>query len=108
MRGEDDVGGQTWGVDGGSPPHARGRLFQPRFPPLAQRITPACAGKTARMYVHCRRRADHPRMRGEDFLPEGGDRPGLGSPPHARGRPAGYPGVTVQQRITPACAGKTP
>ena len=51
---------------------------------------------------------DHPRMRGED---QGVVVPTLdlsGSPPHARGRRAEHTTVWGCQRITPACAGKTP
>ena len=91
----------------GSPPHARGRRVYGLWYPRSERITPACAGKTSTYgaYIHSHR--DHPRMRGEDhrFL-FGGDYPS-GSPPHARGRPAPRPRAGREERITPACAGKT-
>ena len=50
-------------------------------------ITPACAGKTT--------------GRSEDLGPS------IGSPPHARGRPADALRHRRGRRITPACAGKT-
>ena len=52
------------------------------------RITPACAGKTSSVHPKSQFETDHPRMRGEDaetvmkFVQD------IGSPPHARGRPA--------------------
>ena len=52
-----------------------------------ERITPACAGKTAESVLKMVYKRDHPRMRGED----------LGIPADSR----------VGTRITPACAGKT-
>ena len=52
-----------------------------------QGITPACAGKTKEIRVR--------------------DPHGVGSPPHARGRPLGDVAQRAYARITPACAGKT-
>ena len=70
-------------------------------------ITPACAGKTpARSRQGCRK-ADHPRMRGEDDG-DGGDYLIIhGSPPHARGRRRSFGRRVAASGITPACAGKT-
>ena len=75
--------------------------------PRANRITPACAGKTSgppRWTPSC---PDHPRMRGEDARTQHLGYVADGSPPHARGRRnvvhrSGHP-----EGITPACAGKT-
>ena len=47
MRGEDPFIGAWFYGDGGSPPHARGRPSSLLPTPTANRITPACAGKTA-------------------------------------------------------------
>ena len=107
MRGEDSVRIHSISSLYGSPPHARGRLCLP--PPLSGpgRITPACAGKTRSFPGPFRPGRDHPRMRGEDVKPRFDPSPGLGSPPHARGRPGDVPGNHRQSRITPACAGKT-
>ena len=49
-------------------------------------ITPACAGKTLRRCIQGLRLTDHPRMRGEDDVPDLSDLEDEGSPPHARGR----------------------
>ena len=46
-------------------------------------------------------------MRGEDLVPELSAQPPPGSPPHARGRPAGEHPRNRAHGITPACAGKT-
>ena len=69
----------------GSPPLARGVLNT--IPTIARsgRITPACAGSTARGNVFLQRFQDHPRLRGEYFISLGTDTEILGSPPLARG-----------------------
>src|SRR5690606_22513330 len=94
-------------ADAGSPPRARGA--PPRHPSTRgeARITPACAGSTARPPHRCHGWTDHPRVRGEHGLGRGaGGEPG-GSPPRARGaRYAPIPPRTAP-RITPACAGST-
>ena len=91
----------------GSPPHARGRRGQQYVRVRPVRITPACAGKTWGMLEKGEVDGDHPRMRGEDLVRVPKLARKLGSPPHARGRPAGQPPPLKHQRITPACAGKT-
>ena len=107
MRGEDGPPHRFMYVQHGSPPHARGRRRVFSCGDNAQRITPACAGKTASrdpLYVIF---GDHPRMRGEDqFVPK---QVWIrqGSPPHARGRLVPILSGIVCGRITPACAGKT-
>ena len=90
MRGEDFTGNFPDSEISGSPPHARGRRIGPGHIEEPPGITPACAGKTKprkRLVVPNR---DHPRMRGEDVPSVGATAHGLGSPPHARGRPDGY------------------
>ena len=47
-------------------------------------------------------------MRGEDKIADLQTERDTGSPPHARGRRHPRLVVERQQRITPACAGKTP
>ena len=66
MRGEDVLPLPRTETIKGSPPHARGRPGRTSAPWQWHRITPACAGKTFCRWVHSRRTADHPRMRGED------------------------------------------
>ena len=107
MRGEDT----EWLLDAldkaGSPPHARGRRAHGVVPRITARITPACAGKTSPGQSRRDAAPDHPRMRGEDDGDVEDTVRMLGSPPHARGRPAKYKGEHNAHRITPACAGKT-
>ena len=91
----------------GSPPHARGRLGRSVHIPADDGITPACAGKTDGDAEPTEEEPDHPRMRGEDFRRRVAEKRGLGSPPHARGRPWDFSPTLRSSRITPACAGKT-
>ena len=92
----------------GSPPHARGRRFQEVYYVVPRGITPACAGKTFFPLFVGTAGTDHPRMRGEDAFPGRGTMPRNGSPPHARGRHVAVRAEWKENRITPACAGKTP
>ena len=73
-----------------------------------RRITPACAGKTLYRIKSVSKSEDHPRLRGENRSSS----PSLfrqpGSPPLARGKHAKARYYKTQERITPACAGKTP
>ena len=70
-------------------------------------ITPARAGKTRSPAPGRGSAADHPRSRGENPpVPRGSTTHG-GSPPLARGKPAGNPRRIQGHRITPARAGKT-
>ena len=70
----------------GSPPHARGRLFELCAHCPINRITPACAGKTDWRSAKRASAQDHPRMRGEDGIGYVRGQCITGSPPHARGR----------------------
>ena len=107
MRGEDDAELEDGRGDGGSPPHARGRLRRGLEAAVDARITPACAGKTKLPPVKFELQSDHPRMRGEDCASPSCARSRTGSPPHARGRPGKNAKYGHVARITPACAGKT-
>ena len=107
MRGEDDDGEPVWLKIDGSPPHARGRPTGRRANAGTNRITPACAGKTATGTVRIPTVADHPRMRGEDAARLSAKRLRTGSPPHARGRLFVSFRFAFRVWITPACAGKT-
>ena len=113
--------------EGGSPPHARGRLgviwrrsanerITPacagKTPPpsrhtIQSRITPACAGKTGIPPISAMSIRDHPRMRGEDTRNRQPFQTNFGSPPHARGRRFAVASHRDNKGITPACAGKT-
>ena len=107
MRGEDRTAGVRRGETMGSPPHARGRYSLAPAVEIPIRITPACAGKTPVEYFGLEVVRDHPRMRGEDHARRRIRVPGVGSPPHARGRLHLNSRRIVVQGITPACAGKT-
>ena len=108
MRGEDWSPARGRLRFGGSPPHARGRHERRRNSKPCQRITPACAGKTATSAEDTHGSTDHPRMRGEDPTEARPSAILLGSPPHARGRRGSLWFVFRFWGITPACAGKTP
>ena len=69
MRGEDPTNCANLLRGVGSPPHARGRQVGDDFVDGDARITPACAGKTRRYPLASGRSPDHPRMRGEDYIP---------------------------------------
>ena len=73
----------------------------------AQRITPACAGKTSVHMSCCRFFSDHPRVCGEnsDWWLE--REQAIGSPPRVRGKLDQTILDEMFGRITPACAGKT-
>ena len=92
---------------GGSPPRVRGKPGQCPRASCAERITPACAGKTCWAYVPGRSCEDHPRVCGENGL--GRVRRGNpeGSPPRVRGKQSDVRETSQCGRITPACAGKT-
>ena len=71
------------------------------------RLTPARAGNTTTQQKQLITQAAHPRSRGEHHavVHGGGDR--FGSPPLARGTPAGSYKVSYPFRLTPARAGNT-
>ena len=106
VRGEKSNSERNFEKRGGSPPRARGEEAEKNERPVAEGITPACAG---RRLPCCHRRAlprDHPRVRGEK--PHSGQRRGLrqGSPPRARGEAVKNTMAIPCNRITPACAGR--
>ena len=92
---------------GGSPPHARGRVAPVGTEKPADRITPACAGKSTGPRRASDRPPDHPRMRGEESRARALASAMPGSPPHARGRGAATAADVQHPGITPACAGKS-
>ena len=65
MRGEHSPGRPTSTARSGSSPHARGALFVTSWARFKTGIIPACAGSTPCRRPCAKRRADHPRMRGE-------------------------------------------
>ena len=90
----------------GSPPHVRGKESHASSLVWQTRITPACAGKSSFLISLAHATWDHPRMCGEKLarIMQAIDQ--TGSPPHVRGKVLGKAVQLVQDRITPACAGK--
>ena len=71
------------------------------------RITPACAGKTRKADDVIWKVADHPRVCGENSYRALSRLPRRGSPPRVRGKLEPDDEEDDEERITPACAGKT-
>ena len=71
------------------------------------RITPACAGKTARVEHPRHIEEDHPRVCGENLFHKILIESPAGSPPRVRGKHSESTRRLCGTRITPACAGKT-
>ena len=107
MCGEQYKPGVNSPAGSGSPPRVRGTAQYYDVTNLQIRITPACAGN--RFCVGCGqgRRADHPRVCGEQNSILNLYKVWWGSPPRVRGTDlraaAGIGGVG----ITPACAGNS-
>ena len=91
----------------GSPPRVRGKV-RARYPSvLYDRITPACAGKSAANNSYGFRIRDHPRVCGEKSWQVTRPATLLGSPPRVRGKVHDVQKEINHGRITPACAGKS-
>ena len=91
----------------GSPPRVRGEVRRCYYGSRRPRITPACAGRSFPLYDWRTEDEDHPRVCGEKLSVENGQRTGHGSPPRVRGEVHLLPCRLQQQRITPACAGRS-
>ena len=85
----------------------RGKLDKIRCERIAQRITPAGAGKTRICPQTSAEGGDHPRRCGENLNPSVAMQPFLGSPPQVRGKQFFNRVALTVIRITPAGAGKT-
>ena len=107
MRGEHSPGRPTSTARSGSSPHARGALFVTSWARFKTGIIPACAGSTPCRRPCAKRRADHPRMRGEHIDTTGPDTFVKGSSPHARGARTFKRYQVKVAGIIPACAGST-
>ena len=98
--------GHRWPIHRGSPPHMRGKALAFKVRVAFLGITPAYAGKSAKISVLLILYRDHPRICGEKPRRYTQWRPSLGSPPHMRGKATGYSDDELSVRITPAYAGK--
>ncbi len=91
----------------GSSPRARGAPQVVAVGDVAAGIIPACAGSTPTVRRRCRRRWDHPRVRGEHSPTTRPAPSSPGSSPRARGAHHGRPQDRRPGGIIPACAGST-
>ncbi len=91
----------------GSPPQVRGKHDDRIFVTVADRITPAGAGKTINLCPDRAIARDHPRRCGENLLSNKWRVLIGGSPPQVRGKHEYSDTVQQTNRITPAGAGKT-
>ena len=107
MRGEKTIPADLPPMVEGSPPHARGKVGHADYSVTANRITPACAGKSPTLAPALTFQRDHPRMRGEKLTLIYTPGKILGSPPHARGKASKHLLFSPESGITPACAGKS-
>ena len=106
LRGEKVITILSNAVTLGSPPLTRGKVTNYIMPELLLRITPAYAGKS---YFAARlppAERDHPRLRGEKLALPAGLPSCWGSPPLTRGKVCMCRGPRLENRITPAYAGK--
>ena len=90
----------------GSPPRVRGKDNQIAFLAKTFGITPACAGKSKRIFASRFFIKDHPRVCGEKFTGASLTGALMGSPPRVRGKVITAIAGALILRITPACAGK--
>ena len=107
MCGEKTLAVQSSNSHQGSPPHVRGKASSWIKEGTENRITPACAGKSAMRVVLQLRLRDHPRMCGEKKSAINCGSFTLGSPPHVRGKVQQFGKRRAPTGITPACAGKS-
>ena len=91
----------------GSPPRVREKQRIKVTVSHADRITPACAGKTACSCNRLARSQDHPRMCGKNNSVTGTINFNVGSPPRVREKPEAIICTNFGYGITPASAGKT-
>ena len=107
MCGENSITSSMSAQTVGSPPRVRGKLIYYTYKNMPERITPACAGKTALKQVAKIMLKDHPRVCGENRESYYKNAISRGSPPRVRGKPWNFSNLEMRPRITPACAGKT-
>ena len=94
--------------DRGSPPRVRGKVKNATGIDAFSGITPACAGKRFVWFGLTPDGQDHPRVCGEKSKTLRGLMHFLGSPPRVRGKDILGSPLVRGERITPACAGKSP
>ena len=107
LRGEHSAYHHWPSFEIGSPPPTRGTLKSSRHRSISSGITPAYAGNTRQEAKKADEKKDHPRLRGEHFIPSKSTSPIAGSPPPTRGTPSASSLMSFVSRITPAYAGNT-
>ena len=98
---------KRWFFIRGSPPRVRGKLDINQRDSMITRITPACAGKTFKVFQSDELQKDHPRVCGENDCVPAVVEICVGSPPRVRGKQQRVSLYQLEAGITPACAGKT-
>ena len=91
----------------GSPPRVRGEEAEKNEMPVAEGITPACAGRRGGEQMPSMNYRDHPRVCGEKSALRYLYLPKEGSPPRVRGEVLRLIDAGRDLRITPACAGRS-
>ena len=86
IRGENSMLDEELNYRWGSPPHTRGKFRRPEDERCELWITPAYAGKIGIYAGKLQSRGDHPRIRGENTIPQNAPDDYEGSPPHTRGK----------------------
>ena len=89
----------------GSPPRVRGTGTVAWERGVCEGITPACAGNRYLPNRSTGRKKDHPRVCGEQPLPQFSRNTVTGSPPRVRGTGDMQLTLATKPGITPACAG---
>ena len=105
--GENNVEQEWIAFTRGSSPRVRGKRGGDGSLMIAERLIPACAGKTRAPTRGRFRFGAHPRVCGENFVPAQGSNLGAGSSPRVRGKRVGSPSAVCLGGLIPACAGKT-
>ena len=85
----------------------RGKVLKNEHGENKQRITPAYAGKSAKLQSHTGKQQDHPRVCGEKEMELPYHDQAWGSPPRMRGKDFTKKKKKNNGRITPAYAGKS-
>ena len=84
----------------------RGKAIETSKIKKTERITPASAGKSNRLFLRTVSNKDHPRECGEKGVIVRFDIALKGSPPRVRGKESFHQLASLAGRITPASAGK--
>ena len=107
VGGEKDTAGYRGKAPVGSPPRGRGKGIKPCYHRVTMGITPAWAGKSARVGSQRLAEEDHPRVGGEKILSDSSEQAEGGSPPRGRGKARLRRRAGKHYGITPAWAGKS-